>query len=105
MDFNDWLKVSEKSNSKIINAESAIAEAVKLIKDFSKEQFIGLYLDVKNKVLYAEIVHIGSLNSCALYTQGSYLSPLSSIRPIALSSFIITQAEKLRRVLMTTISP
>lgn len=45
----------------------AIKKAKKLISTYYKEHFIGLYLDTRNKVIYSEVISIGTLNACLVH--------------------------------------
>ncbi len=63
MNFDDWIKVCESAGEKIDAPETAYAEMLPLIEDFTKEYFIVLSLNSKNKIIAKQVISIGCLNS------------------------------------------
>lgn len=67
MNYNEWVNVCKEAKGKITDAKTVYAEAIKLIKDFQKEHFIAFYLNAKNKIIYSEVVSIGTLDSALIH--------------------------------------
>lgn len=74
MDYENWLRVCEAIDKKepVITPDVAFKEAIKLIKDFQKEHFIGLYLNTKNKVIHSEVISMGTLNYTVVHAREVY---------------------------------
>jgi DNA repair protein RadC len=54
----------EKSEKEVyINSPQDVAKETEHIKESKKENFVALYLDARNKLIYKETVSIGSLNA------------------------------------------
>ena len=51
----------------ITNAKKAVQKARKQIQTYNKEHFIGLYLDARSKVKYAELISLGTINACMVH--------------------------------------
>ena len=60
--YQNWVRETNNRNP-VNRPEDAINHSIKLISDHTKEHFIVLALDTKNKVIKSEITSIGSLNA------------------------------------------
>ena len=71
MNYNNWLRVCESTDKEqpLMSASDVHKEAVKLIKDFQKEHFLGLYLNTKNKIIHSEIISMGTLNATIIHAR------------------------------------
>ncbi len=67
MNFDDWIKVCESAGHEINEPETAYAEMLPLIEDFTKEYFIVLSLNSKNKIIARQVISIGSLNQTIVH--------------------------------------
>jgi len=47
--------------------KEAVDSALKLLTTPYKEHFIGLYLDTRNRVIYKELISMGTLNTCLVH--------------------------------------
>jgi DNA repair protein RadC len=54
---------SEKEKPSISSPEAAYTYIYPILREQKKESFIALYLDTKNKLIFKEIVSVGSLNA------------------------------------------
>ena len=72
------LSINKVKDEKInIPADAVrIAKSLILKEDFCKEHLIVLYLNNKNKVKSAEIVHIGDINSCIVSPSNVFKSAI-----------------------------
>ncbi len=61
--FDEWVMMCKEAKGKVGQPEDVYAQAIPMITDFQKEHFISLYLNIKNKIIYKEVVSIGSLNA------------------------------------------
>jgi DNA repair protein RadC len=51
----------------VYNAKEAVSLALSLLSDRHKEHFITIYLDARRNVIKAEVVSIGTINSCLVH--------------------------------------
>lgn len=65
--YNKWLKVCENTTGPVIRAVDVVEQSKTTIKDFTKENFVVIGLNSKNKILYKEVVSIGILNSSLIH--------------------------------------
>lgn len=67
MKYNKWLKVCENTTEQIQRAKDVVKECKTVIDDFTKENFVVIGLNSKNKIHYKEVVSIGTLNSSLIH--------------------------------------
>jgi DNA repair protein RadC len=60
--YQNWVRETNNRN-RVNDPKDAVNHCIKLISDHTKEHFIVLALDTKNKVIKSEITSIGSLNA------------------------------------------
>ena len=72
------LNISKVKDEKVSLPADAVRIAKSLIleEDYNKEHLIVLYLNNKNKVKSAEIVHIGDINSCVVSPSNVFKSAI-----------------------------
>lgn len=71
MNYNNWMKVCERANKtkSLMSANDVHIKTLSLITDFNKEHFIVHGLNTKNKIIYSEIISIGTLNASIIHAR------------------------------------